>query len=150
VLEEALSNYEGTLFVISHDRYFLNTVVDKIILLGPDGIKEYLGNYDYYIEKKKQLNDITTETVEEKTKTQIKEEKRKEREKKQSEKKLRVQRQNIEKEIMEVESEIENLNELMCQEDVYSNPEKSKEVTSKKSELETELENLYESWEGLI
>ncbi len=150
VLEEALSNYEGTLFVISHDRYFLNTVADKIILLSPDGIKEYLGNYDYYVEKKKQLEESITEITEEKTKTQIKEDKKKEREKKESEKKLRVQRQNIEKEIMETESEIENLNELMCQEDVYSNPEKSKEVTSKKSELETKLENLYELWEGLM
>lgn len=150
VLEEALSNYEGTLFVISHDRYFLNTVVDKIILLGPNGTNEYLGNYDYYVEKKKQLEESVVEVTEEKTKTQIKEEKRKEREKKESEKKLRVQRQNIEKEIMEVESEIENLNELMCQEEIYSNPEKSREVTSKKSGFEEKLENLYELWEGLM
>ena len=55
VLEEALSNYTGTIFTISHDRYFLNTVVDKILVLSEDGITEYLGNYDYYINKKRNL-----------------------------------------------------------------------------------------------
>ena len=52
VLEEALSSYTGTIFTISHDRYFLNTVVDKVLVLDENGITEYLGNYDYYIEKK--------------------------------------------------------------------------------------------------
>lgn len=52
VLEEALSGYTGTIFTISHDRYFLNTVVDKVLVLDENGITEYLGNYDYYIEKK--------------------------------------------------------------------------------------------------
>lgn len=81
VLEEALSSYTGTIFTISHDRYFLNTVVDKVLVLDENGITEYLGNYDYYIEKKKQVQEMNTvEVVEEKTKTQLKEEKRKERE----------------------------------------------------------------------
>lgn len=55
VLEEALSGYTGTIFTISHDRYFLNTVVDKVLVLDENGITEYLGNYDYYIEKKKKI-----------------------------------------------------------------------------------------------
>ena len=81
VLEEALLNYEGTLFTISHDRYFLNTVIDKILVLDENGITEYLGNYDYYIEKKKQAQEMSiVATTEEKTKTQLKDEKRKERE----------------------------------------------------------------------
>ena len=57
VLEEALFGYTGTIFTISHDRYFLNTVVDKVLVLDENGITEYLGNYDYYIEKKKQVQD---------------------------------------------------------------------------------------------
>ena len=70
VLEEALLNYTGTLFTISHDRYFLNTVVDKILVLDSEGITEYLGNYNYYMEKKKQALEMNTvEAVEEKTKT---------------------------------------------------------------------------------
>lgn len=151
VLEEALLNYTGTLFTISHDRYFLNTVVDKILVLDSEGITEYLGNYDYYMEKKKQALEMNTvEAVEEKTKTQLKDEKRKEREQREIEKKARVRRQNIEKEIEEIEAKIEELDLLMCQEDVYSNPEKSKEVSQNKSNLEENLNNLYEEWEQLM
>lgn len=151
VLEEALLNYTGTLFTISHDRYFLNTVVDKILVLDSEGITEYLGNYDYYMDKKKQTIEMNTiETTEEKTKTQLKDEKRKEREQRELEKKARVKRQNIEKEIEEIELEIEELNVLMCQEEIYSNPEKSKEVSQNKTSLEDRLNNLYEEWEQLM
>ncbi|GKZ05610.1 MAG: ABC-F family ATP-binding cassette domain-containing protein [Paraclostridium dentum] len=151
VLEEALLNYTGTLFTISHDRYFLNTVVDKILVLDSDGITEYLGNYNYYMDKKKQTLEMNSiETTEEKTKTQLKDEKRKEREQRELEKKARVKRQNIEKEIEEIEVKIEELNVLMCQEEIYSNPEKSKEVSQNKSSLEDRLNNLYEEWEQLM
>src|SRR5699024_10123256 len=64
VLEEALQSYEGTALIISHDRYFLNKVADKILEMSEDGIKEYLGNYDYYIKKK-------NEAVEEEEKPRI-------------------------------------------------------------------------------
>ena len=151
VLEEALSNYTGTIFTISHDRYFLNTVVDKVLVLDENGITEYLGNYDYYIEKKKQVQEMNTvEVVEEKTKTQLKEEKRKEREQREAEKKNRVKRQNIEKEIEETEAKIEEMDVLLCQEDVYSNPEKSKDVSLQKASLEEKLSALYEEWESLM
>ncbi|WP_419742213.1 ABC-F family ATP-binding cassette domain-containing protein [Paraclostridium dentum] len=151
VLEEALLNYTGTLFTISHDRYFLNTVVDKILVLDSDGITEYLGNYNYYMDKKKQTLEMNSiETTEEKTKTQLKDEKRKEREQRELEKKARVKRQNIEKEIEEIEVKIEELNVLMCQEEIYSNPEKSKEVSQNKYSLEDRLNNLYEEWEQLM
>ena len=151
VLEEALSSYTGTIFTISHDRYFLNTVVDKVLVLDENGITEYLGNYDYYIEKKKQVQEMNTvEVVEEKTKTQLKEEKRKEREQREIEKKARVKRQNIEKEIEEVELKIEELDILLCQEEVYSNPEKSKDVSLQKASLEEKLSALYEEWESLM
>ena len=136
VLEEALSSYTGTIFTISHDRYFLNTVVDKVLVLDENGITEYLGNYDYYIEKKKQVQEMNTvEVVEEKTKTQLKEEKRKEREQREAEKKNRVKRQNIEKEIEETEAKIEEMDVLLCQEEVYSNPEKSKDVSLQNASL---------------
>ena len=151
VLEEALSGYTGTIFTISHDRYFLNTVVDKVLVLDENGITEYLGNYDYYIEKKKQVQEMNTvEVVEEKTKTQLKEEKRKEREQREAEKKNRVKRQNIEKEIEETESKIEEMDVLLCQEEVYSNPEKSKDVSQQKAILEEKLSALYEEWESLM
>ncbi|MDU4933850.1 MAG: ABC-F family ATP-binding cassette domain-containing protein [Peptostreptococcaceae bacterium] len=153
VLEEALSSYTGTIFTISHDRYFLNTVVDKILVLDDNGITEYLGNYDYYMFKKRQVQEmslIQEEDKEEKTKTQLKEEKRKEREQREAEKKNRAKRQNIEKEIETTESKIEELDILLCQEEVYSNPERAKEVSQEKTNLENNLEALYEEWEQLV
>ena len=151
VLEEALSSYTGTIFTISHDRYFLNTVVDKVLVLDENGITEYLGNYDYYIEKKKQVQEMNTvEVIEEKTKTQLKEEKRKEREQREAEKKNKVKRQNTEKEIEETEAKIEEMDVLLCQEEVYSNPEKSKDVSLQKASLEEKLSALYEEWESLM
>ena len=154
VLENALLSYTGTIFTISHDRYFLNTVVDKILVLDENGITEYLGNYDYYIEKKKQLEDIKNlsdvQNTTEKTKTQLKEEKRKERELKDTKKKKRVKREKIEKNIEEIENKISELDELLCTEEIYSNPEKSKEIINEKSSLEKELENLYTEWEEFI
>ena len=151
VLEQALFGYTGTIFTISHDRYFLNTVVDKVLVLDENGITEYLGNYDYYIEKKKQVQDLSQlEEKEEKTKTQIKDERRKEREQRELEKKNRVKRQNIEKEIEETELKIEELDILLCQEEVYSNPERSKEVSQEKILLEDKLSNLYDEWENLM
>lgn len=151
VLEEALENYTGTIFTISHDRYFLNTVVDKILVLGEDGITEYLGNYDYYIDKKREQDEISIVVeVEEKTKTQLKEERRKEKEQREKENKNRNKIKNIEKEIEEIEIKIEELNHLLCQEEVYSNPDKSKEVSQEKTNYEDKLSSLYEAWEELI
>jgi ATP-binding cassette subfamily F protein 3 len=151
VLENALLNYTGTIFTISHDRYFLNTVVDKILVLDEFGVTEYLGNYDYYIEKKRQAEEMSVvETYEEKTKTQIKEEKKKEREQRELQKKNRVRIQNLEKEIENTEKEIENLDLLLCQEEVYSNPNKAREVNQEKTTLEDKLSSLYLEWEELM
>lgn len=151
VLEEALENYTGTIFTISHDRYFLNTVVDKILVLGENGVTEYLGNYDYYINKKREQDEISIITeVEEKTKTQLKEERRKEKEQREKEKKNRNKIKNIEKEIEEIEIKIEELDHLLCKEEVYSNPDKSKEVSQEKTNYEDKLAQLYEEWEALV
>ena len=151
VLEEALENYTGTIFTISHDRYFLNTVVDKILVLNENGVTEYLGNYDYYINKKRETEEMATIVeVEEKTKTQIKEEKRKEKEQREKEKKNRNKIKNIEKEIEEIKEKIAELDNLLCQEEVYSNPEKSMEVSQEKTNFEDKLSSLYEAWEELV
>ncbi len=84
-LEDALLNYDGTVLVISHDRYFLNKVIGKIYELNIDGIKEYLGNYDYYIHKKINPNRFDYEAItseNSKTKTQIHQERKKKKKKK--------------------------------------------------------------------
>ncbi|WP_101773680.1 ABC-F family ATP-binding cassette domain-containing protein [Peptostreptococcus faecalis] len=154
VLEDALSEYEGTVFVISHDRYFINKIIDKILVLSSDGIKEYLGNYEYYQEKKNQQLEMKSmaesEGVEEKTKTQIKEEKRKEKELKLMENKAKREIKNIEEEITLVEKQINGLESMLYMEEIYSNPDKSREVNQEKSSLEKKLEKLYEKWEKIM
>lgn len=154
VLEEALKEYEGTLLTISHDRYFLNTVVDRIMVLKPDGVEEYLGNYEYYQNKKRQefeksqLVDMDKQTS--KTKTQLKEEKRREKELRQIENKAKKVIKDIESEIELTEKQIGGLDYMLCQEEVYTSPERSKEVNQEKSDLEKRLAKLYEKWEQIL
>ncbi|MEO2564535.1 ATP-binding cassette domain-containing protein, partial [Clostridium tertium] len=97
-LEDALLSYDGTLMVISHDRYFLNKVINRILELNENGIKEFLGNYSYYQEKK--INPNRFEVLEElsngKTKTQLKDEKKKKRELEKEEKTLKLKIKKIE------------------------------------------------------
>ena len=151
VLEEALVNYTGTIFTISHDRYFLNKVVDKILVLGENGVTEYLGNYDYYIEKKRQLIEMNKEeNTETKTKTQLKEEKRKEKEQREIERRSKNKIKKLEDDIEQTEKKIAGLDMMLCQEEIYSNPEKSKEVNLEKAELEDKLASLYEKWEQIM
>lgn len=151
VLEEALINYEGTLLVISHDRYFLNRVATKIVSLDALGSELFLGNYDYYLYKRReQLMEMENPVYEEKTKTQIKEEKRREREERLKQREQNKRRQELEEEIMALEEELSNLEALMCLEEVYSNPEKSKEVQQKTASNREKLDILYQEWEMAI
>jgi ATP-binding cassette subfamily F protein 3 len=150
-LEDALLSYDGTVLVISHDRYFLNKIVEKILELNEDGVKTYLGNYNYYIEKKK--NPLRYQELEEnegKTKTQIQYERKKKKEEEQLEKEKKLKVKKLEETIASLETDITELNNLLCLEEIYSNPQKSEEVNKQISENESKLEQLYEEWENLI
>lgn len=154
VLEDALKEYEGTLLTISHDRYFLNTVVDRILVLKPNGIEEYLGNYEYYQNKKKEESEKShlaeMEDLPSKTKTQIKEERRREKELKKNENKAKKLIKDIEVEIELLEKQIGGLDYMLCQEEVYNSPERTREVNQEKSDLEKRLSKLYEKWEQIV
>lgn len=148
-LEDALTNYDGTVISISHDRYYLNKTATKIIELTPDGAVEYLGNYDYYVEKKELLNELNQPFNEKEamTKTQIRDQRKKEKELSKEKNKIKEDFANLEKEISELENEISQIEEQMCQEEVYSNPEMSKELSDKIKCLKIKLEEKYEKWE---
>ncbi|MPM64506.1 putative ABC transporter ATP-binding protein [bioreactor metagenome] len=148
-LEDAIMDYDGTVLVISHDRYFLNKVINKIYELNQDGVKEYLSNYSYYIEKKKNPHRFMIEEEQEgKTKTQIHLEKKKKRdiEKAEKEKKLKVK--HIEGSITDKEELLVNLQNQLCLEEVYSDPLKSEDVNKQILKIQEEIENLYEEWEN--
>ena len=151
-LEDAILEYDGTLMVISHDRYFLNKVIGRILELKEDGVAEYLGNYSYYQEKK--LNPTRFEDYEElangKTKTQLKDEKKKKREAEKEAKALQLKIKTLEKTIAEKEDELTNLQEQLCLESIYSNPSESQRVNSEIKKLEDNISQLYEEWENLV
>ena len=155
VFEDALLEFPGTLLMVSHDRYFLGKIPTRILELTEEGLTEYLGQYDYYLEKKAQKearNGAETAGAEngggsgEMTKTQIKELRRKEKEKEQEERRKRKERQQLEERIMELELKINELQEYMCLEEVFTNHEKMWEANRQLKETEAELENCYDLW----
>lgn len=150
-LENAILNYDGTLIVISHDRYFLNKVIHRILELKEDGLKEYLGNYSYYSDKKKNPNRYEgLEDIAYKSKTQVAEERRKKREADKASKAKAEKLKAVETDISSHESKIEDLQKLLCLEEVYSNPTKSQELNKEIVSLEKALEDLYCLWEQLV
>jgi ATP-binding cassette, subfamily F, member 3 len=148
-LEDALLSYDGTLMVISHDRYFLNKVINRILELNEDGIKEFLGNYSYYQEKKINPNrfEILEELANGKTKTRLKDEKKKKKEIEKEEKVLKLKIKKIEDDIATGEDKLLSLQEQLCLEEIYSNPFESERVNKEIKELEEKIAQLYEDWE---
>ncbi|ADL69630.1 ABC transporter related [Thermoanaerobacterium thermosaccharolyticum DSM 571] len=147
VLEKALLDFGGTLLFVSHDRYFIDKIATKVLELSSDSIKEYYGNYSYYVEKKNE-NNKSEEEQEKKTKTQIKNEKIRERLKQKEAKKQKEYLSSIENEIIETEGMIKELEEKMCDPDIYKSGEII-DIQSKYNMLKEKLENLYEEWEKL-
>lgn len=150
-LENAILGYDGTVLVISHDRYFLNKVINKIYELAENGVKEYLGNYSYYSEKKK--NPLRFQEEEEiigKTKTQIQNEKKKKRDLEKAEKAEKLRVKNIEAEISNLEKLIVDLQNQLCLEEIYSDAKKSENINKQLLEAQNNLDALYGEWESLI
>ena len=146
VLEEALNSYEGSLLVISHDRYFLNKVVNKILELKADGIHEFLGNYDYYLDKKKRMREEEAflEEPEEITKTQAKLNKKREREEKERLKKEKQAKDALEKEISELEKHKDKIHNELANQDIYDDIDRVNDLNFKLTEIDEKLDALYE------
>lgn len=146
-LEQALADYPGTILVVSHDRYFLNKIVNRILVLEKEGVTEYLGNYDDYLEKKRALTSASEEKPEiEKTKTAIKEQRRREREEREKKRKMREELKLLENSIHELEKEIERLEERLCDPSLYQQIEKMREVQRKYEHAKSLLDQKYELW----
>lgn len=147
ILENAINTYTGTVLYISHDRYFINNTATKVIHLSKEGVTEYLGNYDYYLEHRQNFY-TQTEVVEiiSANKDDHQKQKQERSEKRKQEKLLKKTEQDISK----TEEKIKHCDELLSQPDVYTNPQRAKEVFDTKSELELTLENLYILWDELL
>lgn len=147
-LENALMHYDGTLFVISHDRYFLNRVATRIFELTEDGIQSYMGNYDYYLEKKNEVIDASVDPIPT-NKTALKAERKKRKEEEKARKQQKKNLQELENTIEEKETAIEEFHNQLCKEEIYSNPEQSRLIHLALEETEAALNEALERWEAL-
>ncbi len=150
VLEGALEDFDGTILAVSHDRYFINRVANRIIEMRPDGVKEYLGNYDDYLEKKRReeagMEDALAGGM---TKTQLDKQRRKERLMRESKKALEKQLEAAEKRVADAEAEIARLEARMSDPALYQNPEEARQVAQRHAELQAGMDALYEDWEEI-
>ena len=150
VLEDALLNYEGTVLVVSHDRYFLNKVVNKIYDLSSVGVTEYLGNYDYYVQKKAELEETDEEDNISATKTQINAQRKKERENIRNRQHREKTLKDLEEQIEIHENKISELEFELCQPSTYSDKFLIIELNEKLNRSKDELEILYSKWEDVL
>ena len=145
VLEDALSGFGGTIITVSHDRYFINRIADRILEMRPDGVTEYMGNYDDYIERKNRP--VEQEVIAGKTKTEIEKEKRREKMNKQALRQLKVRAQEAEKAIGAKEAEIAAFEEQLADPALYADTQKATEVNKAYQKAQEDLLILYEEWE---
>ena len=146
VLEDALADFGGTIITVSHDRYFINRIANRIIEMQPNGVTEYIGNYDDYIERKNRPVAVEAETG--KTRTELEKEKRREKLNRQALRQLKTRAQEAEKAVGSKEAEIAKLEAQMADPALYSDAQKAADVQRVYQKAQQELQTLYEQWEA--
>ena len=147
MLETALLGFEGTILTVSHDRYFINRIADRVIVMEPDGVTEYIGNYDDYLEKAAQKNLPEEELTQVKTKTALREEKKREKAAQEAARREKARIANLETRITELEEKMTQLEIEMSDPDTYADNAKAQALSRKYSELQKTIAELYEEWE---
>ena len=165
ILEEALNNYSGTVLYVSHDRYFINRTATRILDLVNQTFVNYIGNYDYYLEKKEELTHAYTssgspfsDTVPSNTSAQSQPQDtasdsklswQEQKEQQAKERKRKNDLRKTEDEIGRLEERNSSIDQELTLEEVYSNSVKCQELSTERSENEARLEELYALWETL-
>lgn len=165
ILEQALNDYTGTILYVSHDRYFINQTASRILELVNQTFVNYIGNYDYYLEKKEELTakyapvspetSVNSKVTNPNTFSESQEpfgQKLSWQEQKEAQARERKRKNDLKKteeRIAVLETRNQEIDELMTQEDIYSNSVKCQELAIEKSSNEEELETLYEQWADL-
>ncbi|MCR5792589.1 MAG: ABC-F type ribosomal protection protein [Lachnospiraceae bacterium] len=157
ILEDALNHYTGTVLYVSHDRYFINRTATRVLNLNHKKLYNYIGNYDYYLEKKefvegsvdggeavlsRDADRTTNDSAGKKDWKQQKEEAARLR-------KIQNDLSKCEKRIEEIETRLGEIDQLLLEEEVYTNVPKLMEMNKEKTALEEELEQCMEEWESL-
>ena len=160
IVEEALMEFEGTLLIVSHDRYLLNTIPDRILELTEHGLVEYKGKFDYYLEKsgrsvsrsETEATAVTAKSGRDELELTRKlvtdsEAERKAKKQNEAEERRRQRRaESVENRIHEIETELADIQDEMSLPENAANPEWMHEKASKMAELEAEVTVLYDEW----
>lgn len=156
ILEHALNDYTGTLLYVSHDRYFINQTATRILDLVNQKFVNYIGNYDYYLEKKEELTAAYTSEVNASDSASPasapSENKLSWQEQKEAQAKERKRQNDLrktEKRITALEERDSEIDQLMMKEEIFTNSVKCQELAQEKATIAEELEELYEKWEEL-
>ncbi|MCI5899690.1 MAG: ABC-F family ATP-binding cassette domain-containing protein [Hominisplanchenecus sp.] len=155
ILEQALKRYTGTVLYVSHDRYFINQTATRILELTGNTLINYIGNYDYYLEKKEELTKIyAPAAAKQEVEAQFSESSGKLswQQQKEEQAKLRKRQNDLKKtedRIHELETRDSEIDILMTQEEIYTDVAKCIQLNNEKASIAEELEKLYELWEEL-
>ena len=158
ILEQALNQYTGTVLYVSHDRYFINQTASRILDLTGNTLVNYIGNYDYYLEKHDELTriyapDASVQSVSlaesESSSAGGRDDWKKQKEEQARERKRQNDLKKTEDQIQKLEARNQEIDDLMCLESVYTDVAKCMELNKEKTEIADKLEALYESWESL-
>lgn len=148
ILENALNSYTGTVLFVSHDRYFINSTATRIIELANKTVVNYIGNYDYYLEKKDILGakPITNNTSKSSSSAISKLNWQEEKVKQAQQKKIKNEIKRTEERMALIEAEIEDLDNMYADPAISSDTAKLMEIHTRKEALSKELDELYDKW----
>lgn len=152
ILENALNNYTGTVLFVSHDRYFINAAATRIIELSNKTVVNYIGNYDYYLEKRdilsaKPVNTVSSADIEHAKKSADSKASWQEEKVKQAQlKKIKNELKRTEERIANIEERIDKLDNMYADPAISSDTAKLMEIHTEKEELSKELDKLYDRW----
>ena len=156
ILEEALNSYTGTVLYVSHDRYFINQTATRILDLTNQSVVNYIGDYDYYLEKKEELTEKyapsaqeATEETKEETPSEGKLTWQQQKEEQARKRKQENELKKVEKRIEELETRDKEIDDTLVLPDVCTNVGRCAELSREKDKIQAELEELYEKWEKL-
>ena len=156
ILEEALNSYTGTVLYVSHDRYFINQTATRILDLTNQSVVNYIGDYDYYLEKKEELTEKyapsaqeATEETKEETPSEGKLTWQQQKEEQARKRKQENELKKVEKRIEELETRDKEIDDTLVLPDVCTNVGRCAELSREKDKIQAELEELYEKWKEL-
>ena len=155
VLENALIDYPGTILFVSHDRYFINRIATKVLELSPKGSLEYLGDYDYYVEKKLEQEELAALAQSESAKKTAEKESteknsyQQDKESKKLERQRKRRLEEVELRIEELEEQILEFEQQLCDPEVFQDHEKVLEINIRNEKAKNELEQLMDEWAAL-